>query len=234
MFFGRGINDSTEGEVDTEEDCEFCEEFSKPESGFTGMSGGSLNNRVVCSEGPLYVIPSLGEIVQGHLLIVPHYHVTAMTSLDASHRSPTLNLIRHICERFLTKHQNYPIFFEHGDPTGSQESYGQCVSHAHLHVLPKRVNMLPQLAAELRSLGRSQPGEFFADINEPYVSFADGADLTTHYFAAKDAPRQYMRKLYCDLIGKPGAENWYSRINMSETEKSSTIYRKLLSFENST
>jgi histidine triad (HIT) family protein len=210
-------------------DCDFCLELGAiPEGLFPKLVNGTQPSRVIFELGNLRVFPSLGEIIPGHLLIAPTYHVTATTKLNQEDRAALTQLVQKISDAFRRTHGEYPIFFEHGDPTGAEIAYGQCISHAHLHVLPQNIDMLPRLKKERGFIQSAKMSDLQIRIEEPYVSFAAGGDQCIHFFSAVDAPRQYMRALYSELIGNNNAHDWYSRIDPETTLNSAKKYRNIL------
>lgn len=211
-------------------DCDFCLELRRePEGLFPKLAIDKSVSRIVLEAGHLRVFPSLGEILPGHLLIAPTYHVTASINLDAEDKSILFQLMNKISRAFMREHGEYPVYFEHGDPTGHEMAYGQCISHAHIHVLPVFVNMLDRLRTERPLIGGSNSQDSTVRITEPYVSFIDGSNLQTHYFSAVGAPRQYMRALYSELVGKAGAQDWFSRINIETTIHNAQKYTRIFS-----
>jgi diadenosine tetraphosphate (Ap4A) HIT family hydrolase len=207
--------------------CDFCNELNgRPGDLFTELLSGEAISRVIARRGELRVLPSLGEMLPGHLLIVPTYHVTASTALRHEEKKLLTNLLWQIREIFSSENGELPTCFEHGDPAGSEVFTSQCVSHAHIHVLPISVNMLPILRVERPFLCSAPIGDTETQIDQPYVSVL-GTDQQIHYFSAIGAPRQFMRALYARLIGKPSAEEWFARVDITKTLKSIDKYGKL-------
>jgi len=207
--------------------CDFCNEFYlRGEDLFTRRVQGRLRSRVVFSNRELRVVPSLGEIVPGHLLVVPSYHVTAGVHFHEEDGAALGGISSRISAVYRGKFGVAPIFFEHGDPTGRELAHGQCVDHAHIHAVPGGVEMLDVVRRDLRFLTVAHIGEFPVDVAEPYVCVSDD-DSRMHFFSAVGAPRQYLRALYGRLVGKEGAENWYAGLNIDDTVRSVIASREL-------
>ncbi|MBU1540648.1 MAG: HIT domain-containing protein [Alphaproteobacteria bacterium] len=214
-------------EFTAEEDCDFCVEWSGGLSDlFSKSSGASPEARLIAEYGPLKVFPCLGEIVRGHLLIAPTYHTTSMFRLAAGDDHHLVLAIEEVRRVFSTHFGGAPVFFEHGDPTGSVPVYGQCVSHAHIHVMPRAVNMRPGLE-EFRHLFSDSLLSPKQQPETPYLLFID-ENLERHFFSAQEAPRQFLRTLYSSLVGKPERAEWFRNIDTDVTMARAAEYRRIL------
>jgi diadenosine tetraphosphate (Ap4A) HIT family hydrolase len=206
--------------------CDFCSELNEGSGDrFSDALNGRCESRLVLRMSDLCVFPSLGEIVPGHLLIVPSYHVTAFTSIAPKDKAVLAQLIPLINRTFRFQHGEEPIFFEHGDPSGLDVFNGQCISHAHIHVLPHNVDMLAAVKRERRFLASAKINAPSVPVAEPYVALIE-SDLTAHFFSSVNAPRQYLRALYSRLVGEPGGENWFERTDVETTLRHAARYRE--------
>jgi len=62
--------------------CDFCDEFSGGlENSFAARYQNTAPSRVILSTANFRVIPSLGQIIEGYLLIVPVSHYTAVSDM---------------------------------------------------------------------------------------------------------------------------------------------------------
>lgn len=207
--------------------CDFCVEFNGLRGDlFDKLTGENALSRVVLKAGKLNAIPSLGEILPYHLLIVPAYHVMSILNLEPADKVHFAELIRHIRKVYEKAFGQTPVFFEHGDPTGKDVFGGQCIAHAHFHVLPKNVDLLSNVCGERALIASIPLDDLTADIAQSYVAvMAD--DEVLHLFSSADAPRQYLRALYGKLAGVEGAENWYTRRDGKITASSTDKIRRL-------
>jgi ATP adenylyltransferase len=99
-----------------------------------------LNNSINFWNVPLFesqnfvVLPSLGAIVEGWLLIVPKAHFICIGEISDSLISEMNDLKETMCE--IVKEEFGPVvLFEHG-PTKASCQIGCGVDHAHLHIVP--------------------------------------------------------------------------------------------------
>ena len=207
--------------------CDFCAEFNGLGGDlYNELVGKSGPSRIVLTDGNLVAVPSLGEILPYHLLVIPAYHITSILNLEPEDREPFGRMVRHICGAFEAAFGEIPVLFEHGDPRGTDVFNGQCVSHAHFHILPKHIDLLSAVRAERPLLASVGLDEINAVTDESYVAVMDNEEVL-HLFSARNAPRQYLRALYGRLVGVSGAENWYVRSSGTITASSAEKLRAL-------
>lgn len=119
--------------------CEFCQEFGTGgPARFSEIYRGVAASRVVARTSRFVAIPTLGQLFEGSLLVLPIAHIETCSGLDADARSEMLGLIGDMLVRVATF--GHPVYFEHG---ATEASAGGCgIHHAHLHIVP-----LPREAA---------------------------------------------------------------------------------------
>lgn len=121
-------------------DCSFCNEFG----------GGELNNffdiylkdkceelginsRIVAQTRYFNILPMIGPLVPGYLLIVPKEHYLSFAHLPIE----LLEEVKLVCQelrKVFSTHYTTPVIFEHG-PMSATKKGGCCTDHAHLHVV---------------------------------------------------------------------------------------------------
>lgn len=121
--------------------CEYCQEIRSPsESRFGRIYGGMIDNRVLLRTKTFIVMPTLGQIFKGSLLILPVEHIetlAALSSEQAAELEVLLSDVQAYCRTV-----GHPVFLEHGS---TQEAAGSCgIYHAHLHVVPLPTPVHPQ------------------------------------------------------------------------------------------
>jgi diadenosine tetraphosphate (Ap4A) HIT family hydrolase len=188
--------------------CDFCNELSgKPANAFHTIYGADLKSRILFQSGTFVVIPSLGQIVEGYLLVLPRRHSKALGDLPAM----DLNELEMITQRvgdILTKEYGPNVLFEHGTRFAGVGGCG--IYHAHLHAtplatIPDPVSMLKARFpyAEIGSLREIRKRS--ADLS-CYLFYQD-SEARKYLFNTGPLPSQYMRKLLADAIGEQ-VWNW--------------------------
>jgi diadenosine tetraphosphate (Ap4A) HIT family hydrolase len=188
--------------------CDFCNELAgTPANAFHAIYGADLESRILFQSGTFAVIPSLGQIVEGYLLVLPRRHSKALGDLPAK----DLNELEMITQRvgdILTREYGPIVLFEHGTRS---EGVGGCgIYHAHLHAtplgtIPDPVSMLKERFpyAEMTSLREIRKRT--ADLS-CYLFYQD-SEARKYLFNTGPLPSQYVRKLLADAIGEQ-AWNW--------------------------
>jgi diadenosine tetraphosphate (Ap4A) HIT family hydrolase len=118
--------------IDSVTDCEFCAELHDPvQSRFANLYGSQVS-RTVLDEKEFVVLPTIGQLFEASMLILPSQHVERMADLDESRISACLELVEKVANRISCYGQ--PIVFEHGSRAAIGGGCG--IYHAHFHVVP--------------------------------------------------------------------------------------------------
>lgn len=214
-----------------EEICDFCDELKGGKQHLiASLFPQHQDSRIVLRRGNLFAIPCLGSIEFGHALIVPDYHIQSFLSLNPEDHDDFRQVVVTFCRAYFSYFGKQPTFFEHGDPNGLCESQGPCISHAHIHVAPNGDGMLSRIFPERQLLKSQHLTDGGLEIDRPYLMCTQ-ADLNAQYFDATGTPRQYLRRIYSENIGRLDAWNWAANIDLETTFRDAIRLRKLLDFE---
>src|SRR5579872_1366668 len=114
--------------------CDFCNEFSGGNANaYAVRYGTSRTARTILDWGAFRIVPSLGQLTEGHLLILPAGHICAIADLPNGHISEFEHL-RSKIKAALQETYGHCIFFEHG--IRGEGSGGCGIDHAHIHAVP--------------------------------------------------------------------------------------------------
>ena len=83
------------------------------------------------------VFPSLGQIVEGYLLIAPKKHYIGVSGIPKE-LYPELEEVCKKVRNKLSEVYCVPLFFEHGPHKESKG--GCCIDHAHIHAVPVKTD----------------------------------------------------------------------------------------------
>jgi diadenosine tetraphosphate (Ap4A) HIT family hydrolase len=188
--------------MDTQLDhCEFCDEFSGgTHNSFAERFHEDRMDRTVIETESLRVVPTLGQIAQGYLLIVPRHHCCAIADLPAEFLREVEQLKTRLAGSLRDTYGQY-VFFEHGVRT--QGSGGCGISHAHLHAIPVGTEQDPieKLKAAFphkRVPSLSRLGDILRDVSYLYYEDTRGE---CHVFYPQFLPSQYMRRILAEALG---------------------------------
>jgi diadenosine tetraphosphate (Ap4A) HIT family hydrolase len=202
--------------------CDFCDEFSfGQQNAYASLYGPCANNRALLSDSLFRVVPTLGQLVEGHLLIVPSRHLTSMGDLMPDESDQ----LEAICDsvRWI-QHEVYgqAIFFEHGIRGAGSGGCG--IEHAHLHAVPVAGDgVLDILVRKFDGCAIHSLATIKETVKQesPYLFFEDSS-AHRYVFSVTKIPSQYMRKLVADSIGK---SDWDWRKCGQEPELITTLER---------
>ena len=180
-----------------QDDCPFCER----------MDNCSMS--VLESEN-FFVFPSLGQIVEGYLLICSKEHYLSCSEIPQEQFSEFLN-VKEKVRRMLAQSYTNPIFFEHGCISQDRnKKAGCCVEHAHMHSVPANVDLLD--AVERNFKGRKIENIF--EIKElhkraiPYFYYENSEGEKYIFELNERAPSQYLRQVLAVKLGVPEKWDW--------------------------
>jgi diadenosine tetraphosphate (Ap4A) HIT family hydrolase len=168
------------------------------------------------------LIPSLGQIVEGYLLVLPIKHFKALGDLPGLLCQEFTTICEWVGKTLKGQYGRY-ILFEHGTRS---EGVGGCgIYHAHLHATPLAGVLDPVNALKLRF-----PYIELAHLNEiskrsagfaTYLFYQD-SDAKLYLFDTGPLPSQYMRKVLADALGQ---QDWNWRDAGREQRLLATIRR---------
>lgn len=201
--------------------CDFCDEFAGGSQNAFVHRYGRVDGRIVMASAYFRIVPTLGQVVGGHLLIVPVQHFCALADLP----SVQVDELDYLCGRVRSTLKDVYgecIFFEHG--VRGSGSGGCGIDHAHMHALPVVANGV------LDILTREFGGCVIHDLvdikgavkQESSYVFYEDSSAGRHVFPVKELPSQYMRKLVAESIGRC---DWDWRKYRQEPELISTLER---------
>lgn len=181
--------------------CDFCNEFAGSQSNRFSQIYSEESNRIIESSHSYNVIPSLGQLTEGHVLIVPKVHATALADMKDDQLRELDILYLEICRR-LQKSYGAHIAFEHG--TRGPNAGGCGIVHAHLHVLP--CSRALEFPSDI-PIRRIDEASFYAlrACVSPYTSYLWFRDQEMRAFIAEVnyLPSQYLRKIVAKALGIP-------------------------------
>jgi diadenosine tetraphosphate (Ap4A) HIT family hydrolase len=202
--------------------CDFCDEFrGGHRNAFTSRYGQTADRNLLAGAGSFQIVPSLGQVVEGHLLILPVAHHCALAEM----RDEELEELERLCHEvrlILRDVYGECVLFEHGVRT---EDAGGCgIDHAHMHAIPVAADgVLNTLKQEFsgRRIDSLQAIKQSLSDGLSYLVFED-ASRGRYIFPVNKLPSQYLRKLVAESIGKT---EWNWRQCGHEPELISTLER---------
>lgn len=156
------------------------------------------------------VLPSLGALVEGWLLLIPKEHFICMGALPDSIVDEMQEIKQTICSTLLKSYGQVCVF-EHG-PSKAKLSVGCGVDHAHLHIVPLEFDLATATTKYLPKDTNWIEAEFFAcktafSRSEDYL-YIEQPIGTSRIATHRDFGSQLFRRAIAAQIGIPNQFNW--------------------------
>jgi diadenosine tetraphosphate (Ap4A) HIT family hydrolase len=184
-----------------QETCEFCDEFTGGvANSFYARYQGSPRARFVLSTSNFHAFPSIGQLVDGYLLVAPRNHYAAF---DEMPRTLWLEFekIHDYVRSTLSSLYGPCLTYEHG----ARQAGGCGIYHAHMHFVS--FSRAVDLVAELKKRFAWRVLPKLTDICEreerpsSYL-FCEAPDSARFLFSETDLSSQFMRRLISNALGR--------------------------------
>jgi len=115
--------------------CDFCKELRKFPSEVSRRYPTLIDgSRIAVRKQHFFVVPSLGQLVDDHALVVSCEHVTSSARLSESAIAELTDILRKLQSKPGSE-QTSQLFFEHGVPLEGSGHGGCGICHCHIHSL---------------------------------------------------------------------------------------------------
>lgn len=210
--------------------CSFCAEIEKrPDHNlFHEVIGSSIKYRYILYETDNFcVMPSLGSLMSGYLLVVPKEHVLSFGWLPPDVDDELRTLLNKVASWLKENYDSECIFFEHGSVSFTNRG-GSCTDHAHLHVVPvpEVVNLVDVMRRDFQTRPITSIAELRDQIErDAAYLFLRHHDGSMYVCDAPDAKSQHLRRDLVKQLGLdeiwdwsifPGEEHIIATIEQSE------------------
>jgi ATP adenylyltransferase len=158
------------------------------------------------------VIPSLGALVEGWLLIVPKQHCLNLGLLQSEQLYDELEFLSSTVRSLLRKKYGPVVAFEHG-PSEPNKLVGCGVDYAHLHIVPFNGNLIEKagklldLKYDWLRINNISETRLYAEKDKPYL-FVHDQDDNLSVCTANAFPSQLFRKVIACELGTPEKFDW--------------------------
>jgi ATP adenylyltransferase len=170
-------------------------------------------NAILFESENFIVIPSLGSLLPGWLLIIPKDFYLNLSQLKGTELQELENLAA-TCERKLTETFHCEVVrFEHG-PALPQSKVGCGVDYAHLHLVPVKFDLIDGLEQLLNVHYEWKELDSFTTIsgipsNSDYLYYRNRSNR--HFIACeKNIPSQLFRRVIAMSLKAPETFDWKS------------------------
>jgi diadenosine tetraphosphate (Ap4A) HIT family hydrolase len=193
------------------EQCSFCREFGDPvgASPLLQSLGLELESRIVRQTAHFAVVPTIGQLLEGHLLILPKAHYLSFGHVPQDLVEEYLSLKQQVWSAVLAEYSVPPIMFEHGEAAEKRRAGGS-VDHAHMHMVPTSADLLSIIRSDFvgRPIGSVTDLHCQAACGIPYLYYEDASGQSYVFDVSVELPSQYLRRLLAKQLGVSDRWNW--------------------------
>lgn len=102
---------------------------------FCDIDHSKIENTIIEETENFIIMPTLGSLVDGYILIVAKRHINSMSELNDNELVEYNNIIERYKKVFKKIYNKPPIIFEHGSPNKNSAMKANSVTHAHTHLV---------------------------------------------------------------------------------------------------
>ena len=102
---------------------------------FCDIDQSKIENTIIEKTKYFYILPTLGSLVDGYVLIVTKRHINSMSELNDNELEEYKTIIEKYQNLFKKIYNKTPIVFEHGTPNQNSKMKANSVTHAHTHIV---------------------------------------------------------------------------------------------------
>jgi len=210
--------------------CSYCEEFK--EGNTDGLflrlfKEEGISTRILKETDNFLVFPTLGAFVEGYLLIAPKKHFLSIGALPDEMYPELKELLKEV-KKDLSKYYCKPILFEHG-PISKILKGGCCIDHAHIHIVPVKVDILDEIKYFLGTPRQIHTIEELKNevVNGRQYIFYENHEEDKFIFNPSIVPSQFVRQILAVKLGIPHKWDWRSNIEKEKILNTIKLLRKV-------
>lgn len=145
------------------------------------------------------VFPAKGHFIEGYLLLIPKAHYTSFSEItDKTLIREYKSLINRISQKMKNIFKTNITIFEHGSLAGGCIA-GNTIEHAHLHIIPKKINIFTRLLKDGHIIKGVDSFEEIHDFNSPYL-FIDNNEFKIASPVRSSYESQYLRRIAYNIL----------------------------------
>ena len=171
---------------------------------FCDIDHSKIENTIIEETNNFYIVPTLGSLVDGYVLIVTKRHINSMSELNDIELNEYLNIITKYQNVYKKIYNKTPIVFEHGTPNQNSEIKANSVTHAHTHIVNINFTNKKEIIEKYNFNEIKELNEI--DKNKNYIKYIyDNKKYITYDFPSIS---QLMRILVAKELGYEDKFDW--------------------------
>ncbi|MFG1679589.1 HIT family protein [Nonomuraea sp. NPDC049269] len=189
-------------------ECPFCVLIAEGRSPvWNHLFHAENGDEVIFQTESFLVVLDTAPLAEGHLLIITDRHMPSLAGLSKTERDE-LHAVKRDAESKLREVYGPITYFEHGAESFTRHA-GACIDHAHLHLVPGDIDMLPRVARDYPNIESFVSHKDALDnlAGQAYLMF--GREAGPAYGAhAPACITQYLRRLVSEAAESKVMWNW--------------------------
>lgn len=214
-----------------EPSCGFCAELNGLDQGNNLLRKviapeSGIESRIVYETEHFAVVPTLGALVEGYLLVISKAHYESVRQIPEELFPEFDETVYKVKSVIRSVYQKNVVCFEHGAASCS-DKFGGCIDHAHLHVVPCGETLsaaIQELGMELHPISSLDALLDAVDKKQPYLYWED-SDESKYVIRDGFIPSQFFRKIVADYYSIAEQWDWRQELNLTNLLKT---YQALL------
>jgi ATP adenylyltransferase len=198
--------------------CSICDELQGTCAPLhTKLMPQASRSRILEESRNWVVIPSIGPLAPGHIMLVPRNHYYSVLGCPKDALMECQNLLTECASRLKRIYQQDVVVFEHGSTPDQPKVCGACVDHAHLHVLPGPISFVSSAMSQY-SPWRNGISLFnlCSDLAQtPYLLVGQALPKPLYWvrYCLEAVPSQILRRIFANELGDYDGWDWRKRAN---------------------
>lgn len=193
----------------------------------------SDDEKVLMKTENFYVIPSIGSIVEGYLLLNTKYHINSYGNMDENLLYEFIIIKKEIKKILDNLFKKSCIFFEHGRAGVSTtfENTNKICYHAHLHCVATNVDLFKRICKDYKPIILKEYKELLQLTKEyPDYLYYENKKIMVFFPIDIYIRPQYLRSILAEELNKPNEADWRKVPNWKNVKK--TIKKLQYYFQN--
>jgi ATP adenylyltransferase len=197
--------------------CSLCREFAGASVPVLNtVMSGEVGRRTLWEGNDWLLLPTIGPLTPGHLMLVPRRHYFSILRCPAEVLAEFNAIFENCASRLQLLYQKEVLVFEHGMTEG-QKNCGACIEHAHLHIAPGPSSFISAATSEfLGWVYRPALIDLIPLIGDsPYMLV--GRVKPQSLFGVRQCrdhvPSQFLRRVFAETLDEPVEWDWRKHPN---------------------
>lgn len=214
-------------------ECKFCDIVKKNNLWNKGADEKiPIYDTIIYKTKSFLVMPDLGSIIEGYLLIITKKHLNSMAELNIEQLNELNVLINMLSELAERVYGIAPVLFEHGSaPLEVKMNAQSSINHAHMHLVPFKLENSDKIIreADMKMFNGISCLNEFQGVSYVYYRTQQKKEYIT---VNQSLPRQYMRRKIALDSNESDKWDWRENSFIENVKNTILSYQEILNNKN--